>query len=287
MKSRRPKKSSKGRPPRRRSLDLGERKPARVIEWPFDPGEIPEEYLEAVDDLGLFLESYDFALPEGASSKLARFSQRLAEANSIMNLTRIDDPMGIASRHLADCLVFAVCLQDRAKAKILDVGTGPGLPAIPLAIARPDWQVTALDSTAKKIAFVQAMAKELELENLHPLSERAEGLAHKQGYRASYGAVVSRATARLSVLLEWTIPFLKKDGFLFASKGSRAAQEIEAAAPAFEALGCALITHERYPTMDPDQEFSMLVIQKLAHTSSEYPRHPSQIKKDPLEVVTV
>ena len=109
------------------------------------------------------------------------------------------------------------------------MGTGAGLPAIPLAIACPDVEVVALDSTAKKMAFVAKMAEELELPNLKPVVARAEELGHERGYREAFDAVVSRATANLPVLLELTVPFLRTAGFLFASKGSRADEEVDSA----------------------------------------------------------
>ncbi len=240
-----------------------------------------------MQDTLLFCESYGVRLPEDAAARLARFAQRLAEANQVMNLTRVDTPEGIASRHLADSLVFCACLQEREEARILDLGTGPGLPAIPLAIARPRWRITALDATSKKIAFVARMAEELGLPNLTPIAERAEVLGHQPGHREGYHAVVARAVANLPVLLEYAVPFLKPSGFLFAPKGSRADDEIRDASRAFEELGASLVSQEEYPTPDPEVRYSMLVIQKVAPTRPVYPRHPSRIRSRPLGPVPV
>lgn len=260
----------------------GARTESREIAFPFTPGPIPEPFLEAAAAACLYCAEFDLALPEGAEARLARFAQRLSEANTVMNLTRVDQPRDIASRHLVDCLVFAACLGTRRDARILDLGTGGGLPSIPLAIARPHWRITALDATQKKIAFVAAVAQELGLANLTPVAERAEVLGHQSGHRESYDAVVSRAVAPLPVLLEYSIPFLVKGGYLFASKGSRVADEVDAADQAFGELGCELVSRETYGTLDPDVEFSMLVIRKLEPTRRKYPRHPSKIKNSPL-----
>lgn len=280
------KKGSRSRPGRgfrRPAPSPGASMPHRPVDFPFQEGPVPEEFVQAVADLGLFCEDVGLELPEGAEERLSRFSQRLAEANTVMNLTRVADPEGIASRHLGDSLVFCACLDGGPhRPLVLDLGTGPGLPSIPLAIARPDWRITAVDSTRKKMAFVEAMKVELGLENLRPLSERAETLAHLPEHREKYDAVVARAVARLPVLLEVTIPFLKVDGFLFAAKGSRADEEAEESSRALEELGAAIVSRETYPTMDPDTEFVMLVIQKMARTRRVYPRHPSKIKASPL-----
>lgn len=292
----RPKRGSRPPPGRRnqkprrppKPTTTGKRNPARPIEWPFAEGPVPEEYQEAVADLVLFCETLELELDEVAEEKLARYAQRLTEANTIMNLTRgAKTPAELASRHLGDCLIFQACLANVEAGRVLDVGTGAGLPAIPLAIACPQLEVVALDSTAKKMAFVSKIAKELELPNLKTVVGRAEELGHERGYREAFDAVVSRATANLPVLLELTVPFLRPAGFLFASKGSRAEEEIQSAERAFQELRCGLVSHETYPTMQEDVLFAMLVIQKAAPTPRDYPRHPSRIKSSPLGKLAV
>lgn len=288
QKRRPPRSAYQGQRPPPKPLTTGQRNPARAIEWPFAAGPVPDEYLEAVADLVLFCEGLDLELDEVAEEKLARYAQRLTEANTVMNLTRgTETAQELASRHLGDCLIFQACLANVEAKRVLDVGTGAGLPAIPLAIACPDVEVVAMDSTAKKVAFVAKMAEELELPNLKPLVGRAEELGHQKGYREAFDAVVSRATANLPVLLEITVPFLRPAGFLFASKGSRADEEIESAARAFQELRCELVSHETYPTMQEDVLFAMLVIQKALPTPRDYPRHPSRIKASPLGKLTV
>lgn len=284
-----PPRRKKGRRAERapRSATTGAATPARKIEFPFTEGPVPEAFVDAVEDLRLFAEGFDLEVEDHQAEQLARYSQRLAEANQVMNLTRVDDPEGIATRHLADGLVHSVCLGERNRGRLLDLGTGPGLPSVPIAVLRPGWQVTALDATRKKIAFVQAVGAELGLDNLHPIAGRAEELGHDPAHRAKYSAVVARAVARLTVLLEYAIPFLEPDGFFFAAKGRRADEEVEDAERAFEELGCALVSRETYPTPDPESEFVMLVIQKLGRTPKQYPRHPSRIKSAPLDPITV
>ncbi len=278
----------KGPKPGKAGAKTGTRVGARPIEFPFDQGPIPEEYLDAVGDLALFCQEMELSLTEKAEEQLARYAQRLTEANTVMNLTRgTSNASEMASRHLGDCLIFKSCLETAGSQRVLDVGTGAGLPAIPLAIACPDVEVVALDTRAKKIAFVQAMKEELKLDNLTAIADRAETLAHVKGFRQSFDAVVSRATANLPLLLELTVPFLKPQGYLFASKGSKAQEEIEAASMAFRKLTCDLVSLETYPTMEDDMLFAMLVIQRVGRLDNQFPRHPSRIKSHPLTGVEV
>jgi 16S rRNA (guanine527-N7)-methyltransferase len=271
-----------------RPLQTGTRKAPRAISFPFQEGPIPEDYLEAVADLGLFCQNLGLDLPKGAEEKLARYAQRLTEANSVMNLSRgASTPEELVSRHLGDSLIFQACLGEHPRGRLLDVGTGAGLPAIPLAIACPYLKVVALDSRAKKIAFVHALKKELHLDNLTALSERAEVLGHQPEHREGYDVVVSRATANLPVLLELTLPFLKPDGYFFASKGSRVEEEIQAAQHALRELQGEVLSNQSYPTLDPEVSFAMLVIQRTGPMNPEYPRHPSKIKSRPLGQVSV
>lgn len=276
---------AKARP---KTFQAGTRNPAREVDFPFQPGPVPDEFQEAVSDLVLFCEDLGIELPEEAEEKLARFAQRLTEANSVMNLSRgAATPEELVSRHLGDCLVFRACLEEDPQGRLLDVGTGAGLPAIPLAIATPGIEVFALDSRAKKIAFLEAVQPELGLTNLHPLAERAEVLGHHPDHRGRYDWVVSRATANLPLLLELTLPFLKPGGFLFASKGSRVDDEVEEAELALNELQAEVVSVETYPTMDPDTQFAMVVVQRTGVMPREYPRHPSQIKNRPLGRVSV
>lgn len=280
--------SGKRRPRGTTPLNTGARVATRALALPFAEGPVPEEIVESIDDLLLFCEGLGLELPEAAPARLARYAQRLFEANAVMNLFRgATTPEELAGRHLGDCLVFQACLATLGQGRVLDVGTGAGLPAVPLAIACPGLRVVALDSTAKKTAFVVAVKRELELDNLEVLTERAETLGHQKGHRGAYDAVVSRATANLPALLEITVPFLKPGGFLFASKGSRVAEEVEAAANAFRELKAELVSQETYGTMEPGVEFAMLVIRKAGDTPARYPRHPSQIKSRPLGRVEV
>ena len=131
--------------------------------------------------------------------------------NRLQNLTRITTPEDFWEKHLWDSLSGIVGLQDLTqKLQIIDVGTGAGFPGIPLAIAFPHWQITLLDSTRKKINFVNDTIAKLQLKNATGITARAEALGRVPGDRASYDLALVRAVSKPSVCAEYSLPFVKK-----------------------------------------------------------------------------
>ncbi|NUO50097.1 MAG: 16S rRNA (guanine(527)-N(7))-methyltransferase RsmG [Polyangiaceae bacterium] len=162
--------------------------------------------------------------------------------NEQVNLTAITDPVEAWTRHGLDALSLVPLLADLpAGARVLDMGAGGGVPGIPLAIARPDLRFTLVDATAKKTAFLVAVAEALGLDNVTVINGRAEELASGELERA-FDAVTARAVAKISGLLAWTAPFAKSRGRLLFIKGQRADQELADAAKALRRFRC---THER------------------------------------------
>ncbi len=174
--------------------------------------------------------------------RLGAFLARLLAMNEQMNLTAITEPAEAWTRHILDALTLVAPLADlRAGARVLDVGSGGGVPALPLAIARPDLAFTLLDSTAKKTAFLSAVAEALEIPNVTVITGRAESLAGGE-LRESFDAVTARAVAKVAALLPWTAPFAKPGGRLLFIKGERADQELADATRGLRRFRC---THER------------------------------------------
>ena len=163
-----------------------------------------------------------------------RFTEHLLEVNAHTNLTAIREPVGIVDKHYIDSLLAMDLIPNGAR--VLDLGCGPGFPSIPLAIMRPDLEITALDSTAKKIDFVQKSAEILQLSNLKGVCGRAED-AKLRKTLGKHDVVVSRAVARLNVLCELCIPYLKIGGYLVALKGAKYEEELAEAANAIKILG--------------------------------------------------
>lgn len=214
--------------------------------------------------------------------KLYQLSIIFSEKNKVMNLTAIRDESLIISRHFADCLVAEKYFPKNSS--VIDIGSGGGMPTLPLAIVRPDLDITALDATAKKTAYIADTARELGLSNVHTITGRAEEIAHT-AVRESFDCATARAVAELRVLMEWCVPYVKKGGLFIALKGKKAAEELNGAQGAISALNIKLIKSDESTLFDPDGEKSercTLVFEKTEQNSKNYPRKNSLIMKKPL-----
>jgi 16S rRNA (guanine527-N7)-methyltransferase len=195
----------------------------------------PESFASRLAALGVDIDA-------NAVVRLGDFLARLLAMNEQCNLTAITDPVEAWTRHGLDALSLVPLLADLpAGARVLDMGSGGGVPGIPLAITRPDLRFTLVDATAKKTAFLVAVAEALRLDNVTVINARAEELASGELQR-SFDVVTARAVAKLAALLPWTAPFAKARGRLLLIKGERADQELADAAKALRRFRC---THER------------------------------------------
>ena len=219
-----------------------------------------------------------YATPETAS-KFETLYTKLVEFNNRTNLTAITDEAGVILRHFADSLTAAPYIGEKSL-KIMDVGCGGGFPTLPLAIARPDCKYFALDSTAKKLNFVAQMAEELTLP-ITTLPARAEEVAVTPAHRERYDLVVSRAVARLPMLCELCLPFVKVGGRFVALKGADGEIELAEATNAIQKLGGKLISQKSFTLGDAGGRV-ILEIEKVRPTPTAYPRAFAKIKKAPL-----
>lgn len=226
----------------------------------------------------------EYATPE-ICDKLQKMLVRLQEVNAHTNLTAITEEDGILYKHIADSLKIAPLIPKNAK--ILDVGCGGGFPSLPLAIARPDISVTALDSTEKKVNYVKESAALLGLDNLSTRYGRAEDFAHDPTLRASFDVVTARAVAALPILCELCLPFVRQNGKFLAMKSGHVEQELSASFAGIELLGGKIETTAHFLLVSHENEVapearSIVVIQKTAQTPPAYPRPYAKIKKRPL-----
>lgn len=219
-------------------------------------------------------------LTSESAEKLYNFSNLLVETNKITNLTAITDEKGIILKHFIDCASIARYIPNNAR--IIDVGCGAGFPSLPLAIIRPDVSVTSLDSTGKKIDFVNKTATELGLDNLVAVCARAEEFATSN--RESFDICTSRAVARLNVLSELCLPLVKIDGSFVAMKSNKGAEEYAEASNGIKKLGAELIFSEEASfTLDEESiTRETYIFKKVSKTPKEFPRKYAQILKKPL-----
>ena len=211
-----------------------------------------------------------------------QFTRLLMEENSHTNLTAIRELPDIIAKHYADCLLAEEFFPQNAT--VIDVGCGGGFPTIPLAIVRPDLRITAVDSTLKKINFVEKATKFLNLNNITPLCARAEA-PEMEIHRQQFDVATSRAMARMSILTELTFPFLKINGQLIALKGAQGRIELQEASNAIKLLGGDSAASDKELTLLTETEAEsrhILIVQKTSATPKQYPRHYSTITKKPL-----
>jgi 16S rRNA (guanine527-N7)-methyltransferase len=238
--------------------------------------------------------------------QLARFAQLLLDENRTTNLTAIRDLDGVYFRHFEDSLVGLEILKEKEiiphssettskkPLRLLDVGSGAGLPGLVLAIARPDWEIVSLEATGKKTRFQRLVAKTLDLKNVFVVEGRAEEMAHHPEYRELFDVVTARAVAALPLLTELCVPFLRPGGNFLAWKGSRLEEELTATQGACLTLGSEILRQMAYQIPLPAEENApeptesvvfpgqIVVIRKITPTPDRFPRPTNAMRKRPL-----
>lgn len=210
---------------------------------------------------------------------LDEFALLLTEANRWFNLTRITEPAQIVTGHYLDSLLFLSATEVAPGSRVIDIGTGPGLPGVPMKIVRPDLIVTLVDATSKKTGFVlEAMAK-LGLEGVVTVSARAEELAHNEAHREQYDVACARALSELKVLAELCLPFVRVGGRVLASKSTDIDAEIDAARPIIGHLGGLVEKTVRTHIPATDVARRIVVIGKSKPTPEQFPRAYAQITR--------
>ena len=228
-------------------------------------------------------EKNEIACSEEAASRLYDLMIRMLEVNKTMNLTAITDEKAIILRHFVDSVTVSYYLPQGAR--VIDVGCGAGFPTLPLAIFRPDLQITALDGTAKRIRYVEETARLLSLTNVTAIAGRAEEYAQDPAYREKFDVATARAVAALPMLSELCLGFVRVGGQMVAMKAQQAADEIALSKNAISLCGGALSEAVYCSLRQEDgqeEQRNLVLISKVANTPKKYPRHFSQISKKPL-----
>jgi 16S rRNA (guanine527-N7)-methyltransferase len=225
---------------------------------------------------------FDLKLSEAQSEQFDSYQQLLDEWNQRINLTTITDAEEVRVRHFLDSLSIASVLSFDTGDKLIDVGTGAGFPGLALAIAFPELQVTLLDSTMKKLTFLQAVIDELALKNCQTLHSRAEDAGNNPKHREQYDIVTARAVALLPVLLEYTLPLAIVGGFVVAMKGESAEKEVNEAKRALFVLKAEAMPLAEIQLPNVERAHYLVAVKKLAKTPKNYPRQAGVPKKRPI-----
>ena len=212
------------------------------------------------------------------------YYQELVDWNRRMNLTRITDFEEVQIKHFLDSLTVTLAMQQRkgGNFRLIDVGTGAGLPGVPLKILLTDIELVLLDSTARKASFLHNLTQKLGLDNVEIVVGRAEDVAHNPGYREKFEMVLSRAVAPLPTLVELTLPFCAVGGRFVAQKKGAIDPEVSKATRAIGMLGGSLREVLAIDLEELPDGRRLIVIDKVSETPLQYPRRPGMPAKRPL-----
>ncbi|HOQ15847.1 MAG TPA: 16S rRNA (guanine(527)-N(7))-methyltransferase RsmG [Defluviitaleaceae bacterium] len=238
--------------------------------------ELKDYLIEGSKQLGVHLEDYQ-------TEQFFQFKDLLLEWNNKINLTAIVDDKEIIIKHFLDCLSIGQFFDCQTACNVIDVGTGAGFPGIPLKIAYPNLKTTLLDSLNKRISFLKEVVLNLQLKDVTCIHGRAEELGQNKEYRELYDLCVSRAVAHLSVLSEYTLPFIKTGGTLIAMKGLNVDEELNESKKAIEVLGGEIIDIKDVVIPFSDIKHRLIMIKKVRLTPTKYPRKAGKPGRNPIK----
>ena len=216
----------------------------------------------------------DIPLSEAQAEQFCQFGNALIEQNKVMNLTAITDPGAVAKLHFADCLAL-LKIHDLKNKTLIDVGCGAGFPGVPLKLGEPTLRLTLLDSLQKRVNWLRQTMETMGIE-AECVASRAEDFGHRE----SFDVATSRAVARLNILAELCLPFVKVGGVFLAMKAAAAEEELQEAKKAIAVLGGRPEQVAEYEIEGAPRR--VLVIRKVKPTPAQYPRRFAKIKQNPL-----
>lgn len=223
------------------------------------------------------------AFDEDKYYKFIKYKELIKEWNEKINLTAITEDEEIIKKHFIDSIkVFRFSKLKSAK-KVIDVGTGAGLPGIPISIMNPHIEVVLLDSLNKRVSFLNEAIKELKLKNISAVHGRAEDFAREKNYRETFDAAVSRAVANMSVLSELCIPYVKPKGYFIALKGPSVEEEIKEGRKAVVTLGGEIEKIINVEVEGTDLKHNLVIVKKVKETPKMYPRKAGTAAKKPIK----
>lgn len=224
-----------------------------------------------------YIKDYKITLTENQYEQFQKYFELLEEWNEKMNLTAITDESGVALKHFADSLSLLNFVDIPQNSSLADVGTGAGFPGVVLKIARPDIKLTLIDSLNKRLVFLGEVCAQLGIE-AELIHSRAEDGARDEKLRESFDFAVSRAVARMNVLSEYCLPYVKVGGAFCAMKGAQANEEFKESLNAINTLGGKLEKKYFFELPENGGERAIAVVRKVKNTPQKYPRQSGKIK---------
>lgn len=224
-----------------------------------------------------YIKDYKITLTENQYEQFQKYFELLAEWNEKMNLTAITDESGVALKHFADSLSLLNFVDIPQNSSLADVGTGAGFPGVVLKIARSDIKLTLIDSLNKRLVFLGEVCAQLGIE-AELIHSRAEDGARDEKLRESFDFAVSRAVARMNVLSEYCLPYVKVGGAFCAMKGAQANEEFKESLNAINTLGGKLEKKYFFELPENGGERAIAVVRKVKNTPQKYPRQSGKIK---------
>lgn len=224
-----------------------------------------------------YIKDYKITLTENQYEQFQKYFELLVEWNEKMNLTAITDESGVALKHFADSLSLLNFVDIPQNSSLADVGTGAGFPGVVLKIARPDIKLTLIDSLNKRLVFLGEVCAQLGIE-AELIHSRAEDGARDEKLRESFDFAVSRAVARMNVLSEYCLPYVKVGGAFCAMKGAQANEEFKESLNAINTLGGKIENKYFFELPENGGERAIAVVRKVKNTPQKYPRQSGKIK---------
>ncbi|CEH31597.1 16S rRNA methyltransferase [Aneurinibacillus migulanus] len=222
------------------------------------------------------------ALSEEQMAQFEKYYELLVEWNEKMNLTGITEKSQVYEKHFYDSITPAFYYDFTNVESVIDVGSGAGFPGIPLKICFPSLKLTILDSLNKRLVFLQEVARQLELKNVEFVHGRAEDAGRDKKYREQFDMAIARAVARMNVLTELCIPFVKPGGVFLVMKGANVEEELNEGKKAIKSLGGKTEKVETFELPEEQSERNIIIVRKQEKTPAVYPRKAGTPAKKPL-----
>lgn len=227
------------------------------------------------------LKNLGIDLSSEREERLERYQNEFLTYNSHTNLISKNDEKVLFEKHIYDSLSINLFSGLKSVKNLMDIGTGGGFPACPIALIYPDIEVVGVDSIGKKIKIITQLAQNLNLKNLSAITSRTEDLP--KTYYEKFDVVTSRAVAPLNIILEYAVPFIKVGGHFIAYKSKIVNEEINQAQNALKVLKCEIEYVINYDLpLEENFERNLVIIKKLSHTPSGFPRRAGTAKSTPL-----